>query len=50
MIMLRVVVLRNKKSYDFKVYPNRPSSFQNNYKNNSIDWFCIYDDDAEPVY
>lgn len=47
MIMLRVVVLRNKKSYDFKVYPNRPSSFQNNYKNNSIDWFCIYDDDAE---
>lgn len=45
--MLNVVIERNLKSYDFKVNPNAPSSFQNNWKNNSIDWFVLFDDNAE---
>ena len=47
--MLRIEILRNKKSYDFKIKPNKPSGFDNNYKNNSIDWFILYDDDAELI-
>lgn len=45
--MLEFIVERNKSSYDFKINPNQPSSFQNNYKNNSKDWLCIYDDKTE---
>lgn len=45
--MLNLVVERKRKSYDFKVNPNAPSSFSNNYKNNSIDTIAIYDDNAE---
>ena len=36
--MLNIVIERNLKSYQFKVNPKLPSSFSNNYKNNSIDW------------
>lgn len=45
--MLNIVVERNKKSYDFKANPKAPSSFSNNWKNNSIDWFVLFDDNAE---
>lgn len=45
--MLNIIVERNKKSFDFKVDKRREGSFSNNYKNNSIDWFCLYDDNAE---
>lgn len=47
--MLNIVVERNRKSYDFKANPNRPSGFDNNWKNNMLDWFCLYDDKAEIV-
>lgn len=45
--MINIVVERNLKSYQFKVNPELPSSFSNNYKNNSIDKISIYDDKAE---
>lgn len=45
--MLYLIVERNKKSYDFKVNPKKPSSFENNWKNNSLDWLVLYDDEAE---
>jgi hypothetical protein len=45
--MLNIVIERNLKSYDFKVNPKAPSSFANNWKNNSIDWFVLFDDNAE---
>lgn len=47
--MLRITVLRNNKSYDFKADPNKPSGFDNNWKNNSMDWFILSDDDAELI-
>ena len=45
--MLEIIVERKMKSYDFKVNPKKPSGFDNNYKNNSLDYFCVYDDKAE---
>lgn len=45
--MLNFVVERKKKSYDFKANPSAPSSFSNNWKNNSIDTIAIYDEKAE---
>jgi len=45
--MLNIVIERYSKSYNFKANPNKPGSFQNNWKNNSLDWFVLYDDNAE---
>lgn len=45
--MLNLIIERKKKSYDYKVNPNAPGSFSNNYKNNSIDTLAVYDDNAE---
>ena len=45
--MLNFVIERNLKSYDFKVNPKKPSSFENNWKNNSLDWIVLFDDKAE---
>lgn len=45
--MLRVEVQRSKSSYNFRDNPNLPHSFENNWKNNSKDWFILFDDDAE---
>lgn len=45
--MLNIVIERNKKSYDYKVNPKDMGSFGNNWKNNSLDWFCLYDDKCE---
>ncbi len=47
--MLNIVVERKKSSYDFKVNPRQPGSFGNNWKNNSQDWFILYDEQAEIV-
>jgi hypothetical protein len=33
--------LRDKRSYDFTADPGKPGSFENNWKNNSLDWIVI---------
>lgn len=45
--MLNFVVERRKRSYMFKVNPKAPGSFDNNWRNNSLDWICLYDDRSE---
>ena len=45
--MLRIDIYRKKSSYDYKVDPKLPSSFSNNWNNNSKDWFVLSDDGAE---
>ena len=42
--MLRLEVWRNRKSYNFRADPAKPDSFENNWKNNSIDLLVLYDD------
>lgn len=45
--MIRFLVIRYRKSYAYKVNPEAPGSFENNWKNNSLDWFCILDGGKE---
>lgn len=45
--MISIKVLRKQSSYDFKVNPKKEGSFDNNWKNNSRDWFILYDDECE---
>jgi hypothetical protein len=44
---MNIVVYRTRKSFDYKVDPFAPSSFENNWKNNRQDWLVIKDDKAE---
>lgn len=39
---LRLLVNRQKKSYDFKAEPHKPDSFSNNWKNNSLDELILF--------
>ena len=43
---ITIKVERDKLSYDFKINPKK-SSFENNYKNNSLDWICIREGNKE---
>lgn len=45
--MVNIRIERHKKSYEFKVDPAKADSFENNWKNNSIDSFILLDDRAE---
>lgn len=45
--MLSLVIERKQRSYLFKVNPKAPGSFENNWRNNSLDWLCLYDGNAE---
>lgn len=45
--MLNIVVERRKISYQFKADPKAPDSFENNWRNNSLDDIILYDDKAE---
>jgi hypothetical protein len=47
--MLKIVIKRQKSSYDFKANPSAPDSFANNWKNNSQDDLILMDD-GQPVY
>lgn len=47
--MLKLKIIRHKESYDFKLDPEKPDSFENNRKNNSIDDLVLFND-AEEVY
>ncbi len=45
--MLKLRIERNLKSYDFKSFPDKEDGFENNWKNNSLDWLVLLDDKAE---
>lgn len=45
--MLNLQIIRYKKSYDFREDSNAPDSFENNWKNNSLDWLVLRDDKGE---
>lgn len=45
--MLTLKILRYKKFYDFKLNPEKPGSFENNRKNNSIDELILNNDGIE---
>jgi len=42
--MLNFRVERKKESYQYKADPAKPGSFENNWKNNSLDSLMLYDD------
>lgn len=42
--MIRILVERKLRSYDFRADPRKPDSFENNWKNNSLDTISILDD------
>lgn len=42
--MLKFEVWRNRKSYDFKADPKKPDGFDNNWKNNSLDFLLLFND------
>lgn len=46
---MKFLLLRNKKSYDFRADPAQPDSFENNWKNNSLDWLVLMDGGVELV-
>lgn len=45
--MLNLVVERRKISYQFRANPDAPDSFENNWRNNSLDTIRLYEDKAE---
>ena len=45
--MLKLIIIRHKESYRFKADENKPDSFSNNWKNNSLDDFILTADGAE---
>ncbi|MBO4706905.1 MAG: hypothetical protein J5647_14295 [Spirochaetaceae bacterium] len=45
--MIKIRIERQMKSYDFKAVPEKEDSFENNWKNNSLDWLVLMDDGAE---
>ncbi len=44
--MITILINRKKSSYDYKAYPKRPDSFQNNWKNNTQDVIRILKDNT----
>jgi hypothetical protein len=44
--MINLRVERRRESYDFRADPRKPHSFENNWKNNSLDRLVIRDDNA----
>lgn len=47
---MKLVIYRDKKSYDFRANPNGKDSFENNWKNNSIDWLVLMDDSGNELF
>jgi len=45
--MINIRVERKQQSYDFRADPRKPDSFENNWKNNSLDRIIIRDDHVE---
>jgi len=44
---LHLHIIRYVESYDFKAEPDKPDSFSNNWKNNSLDDFILLNDNTE---
>ena len=42
--MLKLQIWRNRQSYNFKADPSKPDSFENNWKNNSLDQLVLLKD------
>lgn len=42
--MLKLEIWRNRQSYNFKTDPSKPNSFENNWKNNSLDQLVLLKD------
>lgn len=40
--MVKIVIQRTKRSYDYKFSPEKKSDYGNNAKNNSLDWLVLY--------
>lgn len=47
--MINILVERNRLSYSFRADPAKPDSFENNWKNNSLDSIIICDDHIEVI-
>lgn len=47
---MKIKILRNKKSFEFKDDIKKPDSFENNWKNNSIDWLILMDDAGNELF
>ena len=47
---MKFVVMRSAKSFDFRADPNKPDSFENNWKNNSLDWLILMDDGGHELF
>ena len=45
--ILHLHIIRYVESYDFKAEPDKPDSFSNNWKNNSLDDFILLNDNTE---
>ena len=45
--MLHLHIIRYVESYDFKAEPDKPDSFSNNWKNNSLDDFILLNGEIE---
>ena len=45
--MLKLHIIRYAESYDFKAEPDKPDSFSNNWKNNSLDDFILLNGEIE---
>ncbi|MCL2762209.1 MAG: hypothetical protein FWD36_03245 [Treponema sp.] len=48
--MINIRVERRRISYDFRADPNKPDSFANNWKNNSLDKIIIREGNTDIVY
>jgi hypothetical protein len=46
---LKIKIERNKRSYQFRADPSKPDSFDNNWKNNSLDFLILSDGDKEAI-
>lgn len=46
-VMLNIKIIRSKSSFDFRADPSKPDSFENNWKNNSLDSLVLLRGDTE---
>lgn len=45
--MVKIEIIRRLCSYDFKADKSKPDSFENNWKNNSLDWLVLKENENE---
>lgn len=47
---MKIIINRNKRSYDFRENLDKPDSFENNWRNNSLDWLILADDGGHELF